>query len=334
MKTVILINAYPINDRKKNILKYQISNLKKLNLPIVLCSGCDLDQDVIDSVSYHFINKEKILRPVSYQKEAFLNGETYVGCLCYTFGNRLIAAFENNVDPTIAKNTKLLFEKARELGFDNALYTEDDAIIDHLNYYTENLNILNVSKDQIKMCIPKCDKNPILFTNSFFSDISFFLENFRNPISIEELNNPEIRKELMPFQIYERVFYRCFFSKEKQIHFIPNSYATNLFNKSYLFDRRNDINFCLKNDCFFCLCLDQKVNLYCINNYTEDLIIKIKKNGQLYYEHPFARNSYFSSSDIDLNDCMEIELLDKNGNSFSAVKPYLSKDDISAVFFQ
>lgn len=333
MKNAILINAYPMGDIKENILKEQISNLKKLQLPIILCSGCDTKQDIINSVDYFILNKEKILKPISYQKKAFKMNKRYVACFYWRVVNKNIAVFEDNVDPTIAKNTRLLFETAKKFRFENVIYTEDDTIINNIDYYKENLNILNIASSQIKMCIPKCNIEPMMFTNHYFSNIDFFLENFRVPQSLDELYDEKNFVELEPFQIYERVFYKSFKSNENKIHFIPTLYAAELINKSYLFNRRDNIDFVMKNDFSFCLGEDQKVSLFGFNYYKEELYIKIKINNCLVKELNLVRGGWCLLDDINVGDSINIELLDKNGNLYTHTKVFLGEEDISSWFF-
>jgi hypothetical protein len=64
------------------------------------------------------------------------------------------------------------------------------------------------------------------------------------------------------------------------------------------------------------------------------LYLIIKRNNESYFEGDFVKNAYYLSAEINLNDSMSIEVLDKEKNSWSIDKSYLSKDDISALFFQ
>ena len=131
MSDVILINSFPNSKRKINILKEQISNLKPIGLPIILCSGCDIQKDIYDLVDYVFLNKEKIIKPALFQKDQYLNGKSNV---CFLISGD-VHIFSDNVDLTITRNIKMLFKIAQGLGFTNALYTEDDFIINNLKYY-------------------------------------------------------------------------------------------------------------------------------------------------------------------------------------------------------
>ena len=76
MSDVILINSFPNSQRKINILKEQISNLKLAGLPIILCSGCDIQKDIYDLVDYVFLNKEKIPQRVTLFFLTFIDAIT------------------------------------------------------------------------------------------------------------------------------------------------------------------------------------------------------------------------------------------------------------------
>ena len=107
MKNVALINSFPNSEKKIATLKKQISKLKEIGCPIVLCSGCKTPNDIIDSVDYFFLNKEKIIKSALYHKRCELDGKDHV-CLT-ALQNNSVFIFVSNVDPTISRNTKLLF---------------------------------------------------------------------------------------------------------------------------------------------------------------------------------------------------------------------------------
>lgn len=69
MKNCILINSYPNNDHRQNLLREQIKLLKSINLPIILCSGCEIPNDIVKEVNYVVINKNKRIKTDLFQKK-------------------------------------------------------------------------------------------------------------------------------------------------------------------------------------------------------------------------------------------------------------------------
>jgi len=59
MKNVVLINSFPNSEKKILTLKKQISKLKEIGCPIILCSGCEVNSDIINSVDYFFFEQRK-----------------------------------------------------------------------------------------------------------------------------------------------------------------------------------------------------------------------------------------------------------------------------------
>jgi hypothetical protein len=60
-KNAIVINAYPNNRDKMDMLDRGVSSFKKLGLPIVVISGCDVDPNVSKNIDYLIINREKFV---------------------------------------------------------------------------------------------------------------------------------------------------------------------------------------------------------------------------------------------------------------------------------
>ena len=55
---IIIINAFPSNDNKIKMLEEQISYLKKLNIPILVVSGCKVPENIVNEIDYLIINKD------------------------------------------------------------------------------------------------------------------------------------------------------------------------------------------------------------------------------------------------------------------------------------
>ena len=330
MKNVVLINSFPSSEKKIATLKKQISKLKEIGCPIVLCSGCKVPNDIIDSVDFFFLNKEKIIKSALYHKKCHFEGKDNV-CLTSMFASNSVLIFVNNVDPTISRNTKLLFGFAEKLGFETAIYTEDDVIVQNINYYTENLNILNNSK--MKFCAVGCQKDDSFrYTNHYFANIKFFNETFCYPSSEKDLYDAQICKAVFPWMGYEYCFGFYLKQFKDSVHLIPVDYFENIVDQSSFNFRYDDLNFIANQ---YAVLLKRKNGIVqpFFYNFSGSLIldVKIYLNSKLDCSFLTQKNVWLSAASIKINDIVEFEITDQKGNSIRKKVKYCSDDDILAI---
>lgn len=330
MKNVVLINSFPNSETKISKLKIQISKLKEIGCPIILCSGCKITDDIINSVDYFFLNKEKIVKSSLYHKKCHLEGKNHVSLTALPPNNSILI-FASNIDPTISKNTKLLFAFAEKLGFQSALYTEDDVLVPNISYYTENLNILNNSK--IKFCAVGSKKDETFrYTNHYFANIKFFNETFCYPSNEKDLYDPQICKTIFPWMPYEYCF--GFYLKQftDDVHLIPVDYFENIVDQSHFNFRYDNLNF-IANE--YAVLLKRKDGIVqpFFYNFSESLKldVKIYINSKLDNQFFTKKDVWLTGSSLKINDIIEFEITDQNGQIVNKKVKYCSEDDIVAI---
>lgn len=214
-KNAIVINAYPNNPEKMDMLNRGVSSFKKLGLPIVVISGCDIDPHIVKNIDYLIINREKLVLPKQYMRwcNTMLNNQNDLCCTCFYFPHKIVFSYNSNHNVTIARNMKLVFSFLKSVGVESAFYTEDDNIFHEPSFdaIRENLRLLN--EGSIKMACAwgtMVDGQNMIYTCMFFTNVDFFLKHFELPTSIEgwyDLNNL-IKYDL--HRSYEESFYTLF----------------------------------------------------------------------------------------------------------------------------
>ena len=101
---IIIINAFPSNDNKIKMLEEQISYLKKLNIPILVVSGCKVPENIVNEIDYLIINKDNEIIGKDfyyniYKSEIFDFTYDYI-----SHNNDNIRYYWSNVNSTITKN--------------------------------------------------------------------------------------------------------------------------------------------------------------------------------------------------------------------------------------
>lgn len=224
MKNAVLINAYPINEKKQRILERSIDNFKKLGLPIVVVSGCEIPPHIAKNIDYYIINREKLVLDKGYCKKLneLLGKNNNLACINFPMNNLLVFVYYSNHNVTIARNTKLVFEFAKSLGFNNVFYTEDDNIFneDSFDSIKTHLEMLNQNKVKfISSWGTMHDSNtPMLFSCLYFANIEFFLEHFKIPTTVEDWNNPDTIRKLKLHRAYEESFHTSFLPVKDQTY--------------------------------------------------------------------------------------------------------------------
>lgn len=335
MKNCILINSYPNNDHKQNLLREQIKLLKSINLPIILCSGCEIPNDIVKEVNYVVINKNKRIKTALFQKKRWLEKKLFV-CAHYSFTHSEpnIIMFNDFVDLTITENIKLLFNIAKFFGFENVVYTEDDNIFyNYESYFQHHLDLLN--NKTYKMCATITDfgiESLGVHTNHFFSNIDFLLENFKFPHIEEELLDSYVLNELNPWKMYEVSIYNCFKNKTNDILNIDLTLLNKQLMVEKLFLRDNSIEYILDQRFTFLKKIDGSVCGY-IKNTSNNLSFnaEFKSSRSCDKLINFGPNYWFMTTNLQFGDWISIEIIDSNGISYNKKIIYDSEDKILAL---
>lgn len=335
MKNCILINAYPNTKLKIELLREQISNFKSINLPIIVCSGCELPSDLINTIDYLIINREKHIKPAIFQKKCFLDGKGYI-CAYYTMGDTVI--FNDFVDPTITQNIKLLFNLAKFFGFENVIYTEDDNIfVDADDYLKTNLEILN--NNQAKMCAvfsrfktQTSQDFSGIHTNHFFSNVDFLLDNFIFPYKSEDFVENKY-DDFVPWMSYECSIFKCFQNHLDKISNIDLNYLNQQRKQDKLFLRDNDINYIINQRFTFYKQKNKSVRGLVINTSTKlDFKICVYVNKQLVYNcDEFNPGVFYMTQTLNKGDTVRVDLEDYSNNKITREIVYNDENDILAL---
>lgn len=327
MKNCILINSYPVNETKSELLYKQIINLKSLNLPIILCSGCDIPIKIYNLVDYAIINKNKIIKPALYQKNKLLQNRGYVSAL---YINNLVM-FNDFIDLTITENIKLLFTTAKFFGYDNVMYTEDDNLfINADDYIYDKLKILNTSQSKMCAYITKFAEHLTgLHTTHFFANVDFLLENYTFPHNVNDLDNFE---HLCPWQCYEASIYKCFERKLDEIHIIDISEKHKYIDSDCSINRDGSVNYILNQRFLFVKLKNEQIRSYVINTSTNlDLSIKVVTKSSMVVLENFNPGSWHITDPVQFGDVVKLEITDKStGNVLTREIKYDGEDKILA----
>ena len=214
MLDVIIINAFPNNEQKISLLTNQVENLKKLNLPILIISGCQIPRHIIEQIDYYIINtdNERLEKDFSYK----INNMGVKGPVIewVNYGDNGLYFHTTNVNCTIVSNIKKSFELAKSLGFKTALYTEDDNIFNEnsFQFIYNTLRTLNETDKKIagdKWFLKDVPALPydIVHTTFFFSNIETLLDIFEIPSNKVDWYKDENILKYKLYKTLEGVFY-------------------------------------------------------------------------------------------------------------------------------
>lgn len=299
-KNAIVINAYPNNPDKMDILDRGVSSFKKLGMPVVVISGCDIDPHIVKNIDYLIINREKFVLPKQYMRwcNTMRNNNNDICCVHFHVAHKMVFAYNSNHNVTIARNMKLAFSFLKSVGIESAFYTEDDNIFHEPSFdvIRENLRLLN--NGSIKMACAwgnMVGGEDMIFTCMFFTNVDFFLKHFELPTLIEgwyDLNNL-IKYNL--HRAYEESFYKSFehvrdqtkniIDEYEQWFYNEDRYVTMNMNRRYdsmswrlehnfnVYEdmRTKEINFCSYN-----LCSPTTPN--------KDIHVLVEENGVIHYD--------------------------------------------------
>lgn len=310
MKNCILINSYPINDTKIDLLYTQITGLKSLNLPIILCSGCEVPDKISKLVDYTVINKTKTIKSASYQKRKFLEGKGYVSAL---YGNGMVM-FNDFIDLTITQNIKLLFNLAKFYGFENAMYTEDDNIfVNFEEYIQRNLSLLNDSKSKMCAFVTEFATNKLgLHTTHFFANVDFIIKNYIFPHNLNELDKFEY---LAPWQCYEMSIYQLFEPYLNDITILNIDDENKFIKTESCFGRDDDVKYILNQRFTLFRLKNNQIRAYIRNSSRYlNLHIYVTTKNTKYDNQNFSPECWYVTEPISFGDTIQIRITDKSSN--------------------
>lgn len=218
----VVINAFPINKAKEDVLELMIRNFKEMGLTVVVVSGCDIAERISSIVDYYIVNREKLFLPKQQKYKYCKLMDIKAGQIAsfwFTLGKGQAHSFSRCHNPTIARNTRLVFEFLKSLGIQNVLYTEDDNLF-YLNCKDVILKTLNELNDgQYKMSTNTGTMGEgyegsgcrnLLFSCFFFANVDFFLKHFSIPCSIEGWNDEFNIRQYKLYRTYEESLYESF----------------------------------------------------------------------------------------------------------------------------
>jgi hypothetical protein len=339
MKNCILINSFTNTKYKLDLLYKQIENVKQTNYPIILCSGCTVPNDIIDKVDHFILNKEKIIRPASFQKECWKNNLSYVSSYYFLLSNTQVILFNDTVDLTVSKNTKLLFNTAKYFGFENAVYLDyDNLFIDTSKYLNDHFEILE--KDEYKACFvnemidpPNITSN-IFYMTHFFSNINFFIEHFKYPTNLVELNDEHILKEINPWQMYEMSTYKCFTNFYDKIYHIDKNYYNENIQNQNLYNRHDNISFIVNQFTKFVknLKTNEVYGLFYNPSTKNDFTVKVNVGYDTHVDSQFFNkihtNFFYFTEKLNVGNSVEVVLKNLDGEIYTKKIIYENEDSI------
>lgn len=283
-KEIIIINAIPINEEKIEMLDKQLSYLKKLGMPIMIVSGCDVPSKITNQVNYVVVNKDNEIIDKDYSSKMYRAGLHDLAYDHATLGDYLCLFYWKNVNSTITKNIKLGFNTAKVLGYERAFYTEDDNIFKDGSFYflLENINALRGGTYKMAGWTGHLDfDKPMICTAFFFADIDWMVSNFTLPHQVEDWYDYDTTVKYHLHKPYEYVFYKLFQDKiGSEFYDTKDRYAelekSNISNSLMEFGKSNR-RFSEKNlvETFFTILPIDNVNgkpkLFVLNNTTYHL---------------------------------------------------------------
>lgn len=222
-KELIVINAIPNNQQKINMLEDQIFYFKKLELPIMVVSGCPIPPHITEQIDYSIVNTDNEVIEKDYSHKMYSMG---LYDLSYDFDelhDSICFFYWKNVNSTITKNIKLAFNTAKILGYERVLYTEDDNIFKDgsFDYLNENMNALRNGNYKMAGWVGELYQDmPMMCTAFFFADVKWFVDNFTLPHMKDEWYGYNTTVKYHLHRPYEYVFYKLF---EKKLDYFYDS---------------------------------------------------------------------------------------------------------------
>lgn len=213
---IIIINAIPNTQAKIQMLGEQLFYFKKLNLPIMIVSGCHVPPYISEQVEYVIVNTDNEIIGTDYSRKMYDLGLHNLSYDYQKIDKYMCCFYWKTVNSTITKNIKLGFSAAKILGYKRAFYTEDDNIFKDKSFDYLNSNMDAIRNGKYKMAGWKGELGenfPMMCTAFFFADIEWLLENLTLPHMKDEWYDYDTTVKYHLHTPYEHVYYKLFEDK-------------------------------------------------------------------------------------------------------------------------
>lgn len=210
MKKLIIINAYPNNEEKIALLREQLYYFKKLDIKILVVSGCDVPESLRNQIDYLIVNTDNFKIGKDHTYKCYYDLSLKDACFnTYYFGNTWCALFGGHVNVTISKNIKLSFKMAQMLGYKSVFYTEDDHIFKEgsFEFIKTTLNDINDDKYKLASCKDFFANSNTIWTAYFFANPDFMVDKFTIPDDVEDYYKDELILKYRLHKPFEVSFY-------------------------------------------------------------------------------------------------------------------------------
>lgn len=296
---VIIVGSYANTDKKEVTLKRCISQLKKLNLNIILVSNFDDADDVKRSVNHYIYDSENTL--LSKEKSPvkwFADSKETIHI--HHKGNSYMCCKHMHIAIEFAKNK-----------YDNFVYIDYDSIISDEDLHKINDIFEKLRYKKVWMCDFIANGEEFYDTTFFAGNVNFFSKNVRLAKSIDEWNN------LPPYsymnETLEKIFPVLLNSYTNEIHFtgIP---SRKYFDKSEIdvFSAYSSANIAYNNEdksnpIVFIITSKGKYEILI------DGVVSYKNNHEKgnWIKHPIKIENHFKNIKVKFNDDI---LIDTNLN--------------------
>ena len=227
-KELIIINAIPNSEQKIKMLEEQLRYLKKLSMPIMIVSGCEVPTHISDQVKYVIVNTDNEVIDKDYSRIMYESGLHDLSYDHQQVGDYMCFFYWKTVNSTITKNIKLGFNAAKVLGYERVFYTEDDNIFKDGSFYylNENMNAIRSGKYKMAGWIGNLPQGfPMMCTAFFFADVDWLLNNLTLPHHKDEWYDYDTTVKYHLHKPYEYVYYKLFEDKLDVFYNSQESYS-------------------------------------------------------------------------------------------------------------
>ena len=210
---IIIISTFPNTLEKISFLQEQLYYFSKLKIPILVISGCDIPAHLNFMIDYLIINKEneKIEKDFMYKCIHELNLDN-TAVLWVNLHPVFLSVYTHSMNSTITKNIKLALKMAKNLGYKNVFFTEDDNVFKDgsFDFIKKQFDILNEEKIKLITARGILNGSDMLYITYFFANLDFILEKYTIP---HDKKDWYIAENIIKYDLnkaYEILFYNLF----------------------------------------------------------------------------------------------------------------------------
>jgi hypothetical protein len=317
MKNVLIINSYANDSHRRSILIKCITQLKKLNIDIILSSNYTDDKNIQDLVTYYLYDSDNFLLPKQKSPIKW-----------YADTNETIHIFQPGNSYIVYKHMYSSINFAKLLGYEKFLYLEFD-----VDFSDEDLNKINfifdecLSTKQMWMCNFLSYGKQAYESRLFAGNINFFLNNFIKINSKEKWfttlpfsSNSDTLEFILPLilsRTHNRVYFTdmsiCEFFKTSKFDIcqvssnIYISYNTESIDEPILFiiTKRGEYKIFINNNLeYLNIYNDNRILKYKFKIYNHDSNIRVLFNNDIIYE----KNVNLKNIETFKNECVRYKL--------------------------